>query len=116
MHRREIARQQHADLVRENFLARIVDNAAAVTVAVEAKSDIGPVLEHRLAHSKQHMQVFGIGIIFREVAIEFVSSGITSRPIGSSASGANAPAVPLPQAATTFSLRLSFGRFVSSAI
>jgi hypothetical protein len=41
---------------------------------------------------------------------------MTSQPIRSSTSGAKAPAVPLPQAATTLSLRVIFGRSVRSAM
>ena len=45
-----------------------------------------------------------------------MSSGTTSQPIASITLGENAPAVPLPQATTTFSLRFSFGRLVRSAM
>jgi hypothetical protein len=45
-----------------------------------------------------------------------VSSGTTSQPIASITCGAKAPAVPLPQATTTLSLRFSFGRLVRSAM
>ena len=58
----------------------------------------------------------GFGLYFGNVWSSSVSSGITSQPIASITCGANAPAVPLPQATTTFSLRLSFGRLVRSAM
>ena len=41
MQLREIARQHDADLVGEDLLALVVDDAAAVAVAVEAEPDIG---------------------------------------------------------------------------
>ena len=58
----------------------------------------------------------GFGLYFGKVWSSSVSSGITSQPIASITCGANAPAVPLPQATTTFSLRFSFGRLVRSAM
>ena len=41
MELREIARQHDADLVGENLLALVVDDAAAVAVAVEAEREVG---------------------------------------------------------------------------
>jgi hypothetical protein len=41
---------------------------------------------------------------------------MTSQPMRSSTCGANAPAVPLPHAATTFSLRFSFFPEVRSSM
>ena len=67
---RQIARQHHADLVGEDLLAAIVDDAAAVAVAIEAEADIGAALAHLVGHRMQHFQVFGIGIVVREVVIE----------------------------------------------
>ena len=58
----------------------------------------------------------GFGLYFGNVWSSSQSSGITSQPIASSTRGENAPAVPLPQAHTTFILRLSFGRLVRSAM
>ena len=42
--RREVAGEHHADLVGEDLLALVVDDAAAVAVAVEAEADVGLVL------------------------------------------------------------------------
>ena len=44
MQRGEIARQHDADLVGEDFLAVVVDDAAAVAVAIEAEADVGAML------------------------------------------------------------------------
>ena len=66
----KIARQQHADLVGEDFAALIVHHAAAVAVAVKAQAEVGALLLHRIAHGMQHLQVFGIGIVFGEGEIE----------------------------------------------
>ena len=57
-----------------------------------------------------------LGLYFGNVWSSSQSSRTTSQPIASSTCGANAPAVPLPQAQTTLSLRLSFGRLVRSAM
>ena len=43
MERRQIARQHDADLVGENLLALVVDDSAAVAVAVEAEREVGAV-------------------------------------------------------------------------
>ena len=51
-------------------MALVVDDAAAVAVAVEAERDIRAALPHRLRHRVQHMQVFGIGVIAREGEVE----------------------------------------------
>jgi hypothetical protein len=54
----------------KDFLPGIVDHAAAVAVAVETKTDIGLVLEHRVADRVQHLHVFGVRIVFREGMVE----------------------------------------------
>ena len=48
----------------------VVNDAAAVTVAVETERDIGAVDQHRVAHRVQHLHVFGVGIVSRECMIE----------------------------------------------
>ena len=68
--RRNIAREHDADLVGEDFLAVIVDDAAAVAVAVEAEADVGLVREHGVAHRVQHFHVFGVRIVVRERVVE----------------------------------------------
>ena len=50
--------------------ALVVDDAAAVAVAVEAERDVGAMRLHRLGHRVQHVQVFGVRIVAREVEIE----------------------------------------------
>ncbi len=75
MQLREIARQHHADLVGEDLLALVVDDAAAVAVAVEAEADIGAGLAHLVGDGVQHLHVFGIGIVAREGVVEFGVEG-----------------------------------------
>ena len=58
----------------------------------------------------------GFGLYLGKLWSSSVSSGMTSQPIASITCGANAPAVPLPQATTTFSLRFSRLRSVRSAM
>ena len=70
VHRRHVAREHHADLVGEDLLAFIVNDAAAIAVAVEAERDIGAIDQHRVAHGVQHLHVFGVGIVPRECVIE----------------------------------------------
>ena len=49
----------------------VVDDAAAVAVAVEAEADIGPVARRTaLADGVQHLHVFGVGIVARESVVE----------------------------------------------
>ena len=62
----EIARQHHADLVGENLVSLVVDDAAAVAVAVEAQRDVGARFPHRRRHRVQHVQVLGVGIVVAE--------------------------------------------------
>ena len=70
MQRREIARQHDADLVGEDLLALIVDDAAAIAIAIEAEPDFGAMLQHRIADRVQHLHVFGVGIVAREGVVE----------------------------------------------
>ena len=72
---RQIPRQHHADLVGEDLLALVVDDAAAVAVAVEAERDIGARRLHRRRHRVQHMQVLGIRVVAREGEIELAIEG-----------------------------------------
>ena len=67
---RHVARQHDADLVGEDFLALVVDDAAAVAVAIEAERDVGIVDQHGVAHRVQHLHVFGVRIVAREGVIE----------------------------------------------
>ncbi len=117
MELRQVARQHHADLVGEDFRALVVDHAAAVAVAVEAERDVGARRLHRLRHRVQHVQVFGVGIVARKGPVEVaVERNDLDAERARAACGAKAPAVPLPQAATTFILRVNFGRLVRSAM
>ena len=68
----------------------------------------------RMACSIFMSSVFGLYL--GKVWSSSQSSGTTSQPIAESTRGANAPAVPLPQAQTTLRRRLSFGRSVRSAM
>ena len=67
---RQVPRQHHADLVGEDFLALVVDDAAAVAVAVEAERDVRARLFHRRRHRVQHVQVLGIRIVTGKGEIE----------------------------------------------
>jgi hypothetical protein len=67
---REIAGEEHAHLVGEDLVAGIVDHAAAIAVAVEAERKLRARTHHRIPHRAQHVQVFGVGIVFREIPIE----------------------------------------------
>ncbi len=68
--RRNVARQHDADLVGEDFLAFVVDHAAAVAVAVEAQGHVGLARQHGVAHGVQHLHVFGVRIVVRKGVIE----------------------------------------------
>ena len=68
--RGDVAREHHAHLVGENFLALVVDHAAAVAVAVEAERHVRLDAQHLVAHRVQHLHVFGVGIVFGESVIE----------------------------------------------
>ncbi len=85
----------------------VVDHAAAVAVAVEAQRQVGAVLADGLGHVVQHLAgLRGSDCSCGKVQSRSQSISITSAtPIRRRASGAKAPAVPLPQAATTFSGR-----------
>ena len=94
-----------------------VDHAAAITIAIEAERHIGPRAQHLLAHGMQHLHILGVGIVSRKGVVEIaVESRSPRSPRPPAPAGTNAPAVPLPQAHTTLSLRLSFGRLVRSAM
>ena len=67
---RQVAREHDADLVGEDFLALVVDDAAAVAVAVEAEPDVGAGRLHRLRHRVQHVQVFGVRVVARKGVVE----------------------------------------------
>ncbi len=67
---RDIARQHDADGVGEDLVALVVDDAAAVAVAVEAEADVGLVLHHRFRDGVQHLHVFGVRIVAREGVVE----------------------------------------------
>ena len=73
--RRQIARQHDPDLVGENLLALVVDDATAVTVAVEAEREVGLGLLHRRRHCVQHPHILGVRIVAREGEIEFAVKG-----------------------------------------
>ena len=68
--RGDVAGEHHADLVGEDGFALVVDHAAAVTVAVEGEAEIGAMLEHGVARRVQHVEIFGIGIVRREIVVE----------------------------------------------
>ena len=70
MQLRQVARQHHADLVGEDFLAMIVDDAAAVAVAIEAEADVGAAPAHLVRHGMQHLHVLGVGVVAREGMVE----------------------------------------------
>ena len=70
MQRRNVAGEHHADLVGKDLLALVVDDAAAVAVAVEAEPHRRAALQHLVADGVQHLQVFGIGIVARESVVE----------------------------------------------
>ena len=115
--RRDVARQHDPDLVGKNFLAFVVDDAAAVAVAVEAEREIGAVRQHRVAHGVQHLHVFGVGIVFGEGVVELaVERDDLAADLLQDLRAQMRPAVPLPQAHTTLRRRLSFGRSVRSAM
>ncbi len=77
--RRDIAGEHDADLVGEDLVAGIVDDAAAVAVAVEAEADIGAVLLHGIGDGVQHLQVFGVRIVVREGVVEL---GVERHDVG----------------------------------
>ncbi len=66
----EFAREHDTHLVGENLLALVVDDAAAVAVAVEAEADVGPLALHRLGELVQHLEIFRVRIIVREGVVE----------------------------------------------
>ncbi len=70
MQLRQVARQHHADLVGEDLLAMIVDDAASVAVAVEAEPHVGAARAHGVGHGVQHVHVFGVGIVARKGEVE----------------------------------------------
>ncbi len=67
---RQVAGQHQADLVGEDFLARIIDHAAAITVTVETEREVGTGFLHLGGHLYQHGVVFGVRIIFGEGPVE----------------------------------------------
>jgi hypothetical protein len=68
--RRDVPCKHDADLVGENLLAFVVNNATAVTVAIEAERDIRPYPQHLVTHGVQHLHVFGVGIVFWKIMVE----------------------------------------------
>src|SRR6185312_13676659 len=78
----EIARQEHADLVGENLRAGVIHDAAAVAVAVEAETKLRLVRLHRIRHRVQHVQVFGVRIVFGKGVVEL---GIERHDVGADA-------------------------------
>ena len=71
---------------------------------------------HRLRHGVQHVQVFGVRVVARKGQVEIAVERDDLDAERAEQFGAKAPAVPLPQAATTFILRVNFGRLVRSAM
>ncbi len=71
MQAREVASQHDADLVGEDLVALVVDDPAAVAVAVEAEPDVGPDGLDLLGHGFEHVKVFGVRVVAREGEIGF---------------------------------------------
>ncbi len=67
---RQVAGQHQADFVGEDFLAGVVDHAAAVAVTVEAERQVGTVFLDRLGHVDQHFVVFGVRVVLGEGRVE----------------------------------------------
>ena len=109
---RHVARQHHADFIGEDFLALIIHDPAACPPSPSKPSATSARLTstaspHRSAAFSclRYWDCSAEGVI--EIAVErhhLAADGLQNR-------GAKAPAVPLPQAATTLSFRLSFGRW-----
>ena len=114
----QVAGQQQADLVGEDLLALVVDHAAAVAIAIEADAEVRAMLASPPADIEtQHLDGLpGSDCISGSCNRGWQSISITSPPIARRASGANAPAAPLPHAAITFSLRVSLVFLATSAM
>ena len=67
---RQIAREQNADFIREDFRTRIVHDATPVAIAIEAEADIGVMRAYGIGHRVQHLHIFGIGIVFWERVVK----------------------------------------------
>ena len=70
MPRRQVAGQHQADLVGEDLFAGVIHHPATVAVAVKAEREVGALRAHRLGHGVQHLRVFGIGVVAREIVVE----------------------------------------------
>ena len=65
-----VARQHHPDAVGKDFAALIIDDAAAVAVAVEGESHIGAMFAYRRAEVMQHRHGLGVRIVMREAVVQ----------------------------------------------
>ena len=66
----QIAGQDHAHLIGENFFAFIVDHAATIAVPVKPKREISAAFTHRVRHVMQHFHRFGVWVVMRECVIK----------------------------------------------
>ena len=72
---RQVARHDDADLVGKDFLALVIDHAAAVAVTVEAEREVGPGGAHGVGHVVQHFHRFGVRVVVGEGVIQLVVAG-----------------------------------------
>ena len=94
-------------------LAELVDDEAAVGVAVEREAEVGAVLEHRRLQVDEVRGLERVRLVVRERAVELEvqrarsSSGSAGRPAAvPSTAGTVSPAMPLPASTTTFRGRM----------
>ena len=66
----QIAPDQYAHFIGEDFFTFIIDNAAAVAIAVKGKTDIGTGFQNLVAHGVQHFHIFRIGVVMWEAVVQ----------------------------------------------
>ena len=72
---RVMAGEQHAHLVGEDHPALVVDEAAAVAVAVETEGQIRAMLQHRFGHGREHRRIFRIWVVVGKAEVEIAMEG-----------------------------------------
>ncbi len=72
---RQIARQHHTHLVREDFFAFVVNDTAAVAITVKGETYIGTCLQHLVPYGMEHLHIFRVRIVAGEGVVQLAIKG-----------------------------------------
>src|SRR5207245_11366797 len=102
---REVAGEEHQQLIAEHDAALLVYGADAVAVAVERDAELGLLADDCGPQVAQVLEHGGIGMVIRKRAVRFAEQRHTSAPSWRSVSAATRLETPLPQSTPTLTGR-----------